>query len=72
MPAAMRLTMQILDDGAWIDVMTRARDEKGMKRLYARMCNERPFGPPYGLRLVFLHFEHLGRLKPLRKRKSAA
>lgn len=68
----MSLTMQVLEDGAWRDVVTRARDEKGMKRLYARLCNENPSRAPYGLRIVTVHLEHLGRLHPLSKKKAAA
>jgi hypothetical protein len=52
--------MQILEDGHWLDVATRARTEDGMTRVYRRMCRENPKGPPYGMRIITVHFEHLG------------
>lgn len=49
-----------------IDVYTRARDVKGFQRIYKRMCNDNPKGPPYGMRVITVDFEHLGRLTALR------
>lgn len=53
---------QVLWDNRWIDVVTRARSREGMKRAYRKMCREAGVGPPYGMRIVTVHFEHLGRL----------
>jgi len=58
----MKHTMQVLEDGHWIDVSTRAKAPHGMKRIYKKMCQENPKGPPYGMRIITVHFEHLGRL----------
>lgn len=56
-------TMQILDEGHWIDLISNARTDEGRKRVYRRMCRENPKGPPYGMRIITVHCEHLGRLK---------
>lgn len=58
-----KLTMQILEDGHWLDVHTRAKTLDGMKRVYRTMCRENPRGAPYGMRAITVHFEHLGRLR---------
>lgn len=53
--------LEILEDGHWVPVVTRARTRKGMTRVYRDICRENPKGPPYGMRIVTVHFEHLGR-----------
>jgi len=58
----MKTTMQVLEDGKWCDVLTRANTEAGMKRVYRSMCKMHPKGPPYGMRVIVVQFEHLGRL----------
>ena len=54
--------LQILDDARWIDVICRARSDEGFKRVYRRLCRANPKGPPYGMRIITVHCEHLGRL----------
>lgn len=53
--------LQILEDGRWMDVDTRARTIKGMVRVYKTLCRNSPNGAPYGMRIVDVKFEHLGR-----------
>jgi hypothetical protein len=65
--------LQVLEDGHWIDVCTRARTEEGMKRAYQKMCRENTKGAPYGMRIITVHFEHLGRFSnksPIQNKKK--
>lgn len=59
LPAGTQL--HVLDHGAWEEVWTRARTTAGMIRVYKAMCRANPSGPPYGMRIVTVHMEHLGR-----------
>jgi hypothetical protein len=58
----MKTIMQVLEDGKWCDVLTRAKSAEGMKRVYRTMCKIQPKGPPYGMRIITVQFECLGRL----------
>ena len=60
--------MQILEEGHWIDVDTRATTPAGFERIYKRLCRENGDrlgrGQPVvcGMRIITRHFECLGQL----------
>lgn len=55
----MGAVMQVLEDGKWCDVITRARTLRGMIKVYNKMSS--PSDPPYGMRIITVHMEKLGR-----------
>lgn len=57
----MKEHLEILDGGAWYTVDCRARTRDGMRRVYRKMCKDNPNGPPFGMRIVTVHEEFLGR-----------
>jgi hypothetical protein len=54
--------LEILEDGKWMTVNTRASTRAGMIRVYNALCRQNPHGAPYGMRIVTIHEEILGRV----------
>lgn len=59
------IRMQVLEANHWVDVHTRCHTEDGMKRIYKAFLKDnalphRSVEPVCGMRIITVHFEHLG------------
>lgn len=62
-----RLVMQVLENNHWVDVHTRCQTQSGMERIYKSFLEENKLPhkanePVCGMRIITIHFEHLGKL----------